>query len=568
MKTLSNKSIRKQFFIISVLSTLIPVLILSVFSLTFLQNNVVKQTEQRLEETLTTVNSLYTESLNEHRQKVNGLTYMLAKEELLIDFEDNQKTISTILHQLLMGNDAEMNLYVLDTHGNYAGTRDLPELYELPIYQNWGIFKRLNESSKPEFYANYRREDGFFTAYSIAQKIEHEDEKFYVILDVSTEHIQKLINSVKGSEDRIVQFIITTKGNEIIYNDSMFTSPISYLDNVFRFDRLDVKDDDPSKHKLDEVTVLSKGNYDEGIMIYGMIPKTVYNSQVRMLSISTFIIVLLTALLSGVLIFFFNNRFSKPIYALVRKAQNYRPYDLETYEKINNKNELKELEEQFDKMICRIEKYRVEDLKKQELLRSSEIKSLMSQINPHFLNNTLDTIKWKAKLSGEDEIAELTTELGVLLKASMNTNLYVTVEEELAFIDSYLALQIARYNEKLNYTENIDHSVLNVLIPKLLIQPIIENSIIHGIEPSLINCDVNLTIVKDDKYLYFHIYDSGVGSDYDIETVDDKIGLKNVKERLELHYGDGASVTFESKKSEGALVSIKIELDLLEVKYV
>ena len=564
MKTLRKMSMKKQLIIITIISSVLPLLFLGVFSLVLMKNTISVSNTSRVEEVLDTTNDLISDSIIFHKVKLKSLEYSLLEKDLLKDLELNHQEISTYLYQYLMVDEGVMALHVLDDYGYHVSTRELPDLYRLPRYANWGIFNKVKKEDGLIFYPNLERIDQNFTSsFSLISKIEVESENIYLILDVSSEYIQRLIRSVKESDQRLIQFIITTKENEIIYNDSIFTSPISYLDNVFRYDRLNVSEDDDLLYSLDEVDIFNKSNEDLGFTLYGILPKYLYNENLELLSITTFIIILATALISGILAYFLINRFTEPIFTLVKKVSNYRPFKKED-DKLKFDNELLELENQFDKLIRRIERYRDEDIKKQELLRMSEIKSLMSQINPHFLNNTLDTIKWKAKLSGNEDIALITTELSILLKASMNTNLYVSVKEELAFVESYIKLQIIRYKDRITYTSDISDDVLAYQIPKLIIQPIVENSIIHGIEPDSDQCSIDISAWKDEYSLYFTICDNGLGSDYKYDENDGKIGLKNVENRIKLHYGEKASLTFNSSIDVGTIVTLVIPLSKLE----
>lgn len=564
MKTLRKMSMKKQLIIITIVSSVLPLLFLGVFSLVLMKNTINVSNSSRIEEVLFTTDDIISDSITFHKSKIQSLEYSLMANNLLSDIKLNEKEISTYLYQYLMVDEAVMGLHILNEYGDSVSTRELPDLYKLPTYLNWGIFNKAKETEDLIFYPNYERIDQNFTnSFSLMRKVKVNDENIYLILDVSSEYIQRLIRSVKESDQRLIQFIITTKENEIIYNDSIFTSPISYLDNVFRYDRLNVSEAEDVQYTLDEVDIFTKSNEDLGFTLYGILPKYLYNQNLELLSITTFLIILVTALISGILAYFLINRFTKPIFNLVKKISNYRPFKKEE-DDLKIENELLELDKQFSKLIRRIERYRDEDIKKQELLRLSEIKSLMSQINPHFLNNTLDTIKWKAKLSGNEDIANITTELSILLKASMNTNLYVSVKEEISFVESYINLQIIRYKDRISYTSDISEDVLAYEIPKLIIQPIVENSIIHGIEPDVDQCTIDISAWKDEFSLYFTVCDNGLGSDYKYDENDGKIGLKNVENRLKLHYGERATLTFNSSIDLGTIVTLIIPLSKLE----
>ncbi|GKX28243.1 histidine kinase [Vallitalea longa] len=265
-----------------------------------------------------------------------------------------------------------------------------------------------------------------------------------------------------------------------------------------------------------------------------------------------------------------------PFNLLVTKMKDIEKGELSASIDIIRKNEIGYLYNSFNSMAKRI-KYLVEYVYEEEIARkNAEISALQSQINPHFLYNTLETINWTAQLSGEQDIAEMVQALSKLMDANMNRNgkKYSTVEEEIQYMDSYLLLIQKRFGNKIAYTKIIEEETLKENLPKLIIQPIIENAIKHGIEP-VGRGRITIHIYKENGKLIIQVEDSGAGIETPkLKSINDEIannkyipedkstsksiGLKNVYKRLLLIYGKEAKISIESKYSEGTKVTLSI----------
>ncbi|WP_170311627.1 sensor histidine kinase [Vallitalea okinawensis] len=257
-----------------------------------------------------------------------------------------------------------------------------------------------------------------------------------------------------------------------------------------------------------------------------------------------------------------------PFNLLIQKMKNIEKGELNTVIDIQRKNEIGYLYHSFNSMAKRL-KYLVEYVYEEEIARkNAEISALQSQINPHFLYNTLETINWKAQLSGEQDIAEMIQALSNLMDANMNRNgeKYITVKQEIKYMDSYLFLIQKRFGDKIAYEKNVEEETLDKKLPKLIIQPIIENAIKHGIQP-IGRGKVSLYSSLSDDNLVIYVEDNGVGIERaELEQIKQghrhsdlkSIGLNNVIKRLKLIYGEEANVHIESEVAQGTKVRVMI----------
>lgn len=217
--------------------------------------------------------------------------------------------------------------------------------------------------------------------------------------------------------------------------------------------------------------------------------------------------------------------------------------------------------------------------KKQIATKDAEIKALQAQINPHFLYNTLDSINWKAKLSGVNEISEMVTALSCIIEANLNrkNENFVELGKEIEYINNYYLLLQKRFGRKIRLVTDIGPDTLKYIIPKLIIQPIIENAVHHGLEMKVGTGTINLKVSKAEETMLIEVRDDGTGIEEstlaslqeslekspDTEMDSDisarsSIGIINVHKRIRLLYGEEYGLTISSRVSEGTVVSMRM----------
>jgi two-component system sensor histidine kinase YesM len=203
-----------------------------------------------------------------------------------------------------------------------------------------------------------------------------------------------------------------------------------------------------------------------------------------------------------------------------------------------------------------------EQVAKEELLRKdSELQLLQSQINPHFLYNTLDTLYWMALGEDAEQSAELTQALSEIFKISLSEGEeFIAVRDEIKFIEDYLYIQNVRFEDKFLVQIQVDEEIRDIRILKQIIQPFVENAIYHGLEPKFGKGSLMVMGAKEDGYLVFQVADDGVGIDEDVDIMKG-YAVSNVYQRLKLHYGEKAELKFDSCPGGGTVVTVRIPLE-------
>ncbi len=240
---------------------------------------------------------------------------------------------------------------------------------------------------------------------------------------------------------------------------------------------------------------------------------------------------------------------------------------------VESEDEIAVLADNFNDMTKEIGQL-VEDMQRNhETLRLSETKLLQAQINPHFLYNTLDTAVWLAEAKQNDQVIRLLTYLSDFFRTSLsNGQSFITIQEEERHIESYLKIQQFRYQDTMGYSIDIDKELYNFTIPKLLLQPLVENALVHGIRGKRGKGTITVTGRLEGDNIVFCVTDDGVGMDeeklYNLRkaSVDGStqsanvaaFGVGNVNERIHIYYGENYGLFFKSQPGVGTMARVVI----------
>lgn len=283
---------------------------------------------------------------------------------------------------------------------------------------------------------------------------------------------------------------------------------------------------------------------------------------------------LLTALLlitiSGMIAIILSGEITKPLKDLANSMKEVQEGHFEHAEvDILDNNEIGMLSNSFNIMTHKIKELMEENVLEQKLKRKSELKALQSQINPHFLYNTLDSIIWMSESGKNQEVVLMTSSLAKLLRQSIsNEDEIVTINNEIGYTKSYLTIQKMRYKDKLEFEIDIDENVLKESIVKLVLQPLVENAIYHGIKYKDGKGLIKITGHRDGRDIVICIEDNGKGMEIDsLKHIFDKkensdnssgVGVNNVNNRLKLYYGSDYGLTYQSEINVGTIVEVRI----------
>ncbi|MFC4101593.1 cache domain-containing sensor histidine kinase [Paenibacillus xanthanilyticus] len=274
-------------------------------------------------------------------------------------------------------------------------------------------------------------------------------------------------------------------------------------------------------------------------------------------------------LVSIVLSVILSNRLIRPITQLQRYMKEVEKGNFDIQVPVPFSIEIGRLARAFNLMVERIKELMVRVVREEELKRTSELNALQMQINPHFLYNTLDSIVWMAESGKDQEVVLMTSSLAKLFRASIGKGEeLVTVQTELDHIAHYLTIQKMRYKRKLDYVIEADESILDCLTIRVVLQPLVENAIYHGIKNKRGPGMIRITASENGGDVTLRVEDDGIGIDgarmrallegSDASGPKGGVGVRNVHERLRLQFGGRYGLSFDGELGQGTVATVRI----------
>ncbi|RJE87537.1 sensor histidine kinase [Paenibacillus sp. 1011MAR3C5] len=264
------------------------------------------------------------------------------------------------------------------------------------------------------------------------------------------------------------------------------------------------------------------------------------------------------------------SRVTQPVKRLTRGMRQVQKGDLTVRTDVNTNDEFGLMSHQFNKMIGDINVLMQQVTEEQRLKQEAELRAAVHRINPHFLFNTLGTIRWLIKYGQSERAYEGISALTRLLEANMGRKgNFVTITEELDIIEKYLVILEMRYNRRFRLTIRSDEEAAKLLVPRMLIQPLVENAIFHGIVPKDSDGDIGIEVAREGEATVITVTDDGIGLlpgkekvqesvERAVKDGDTGIGLQHVYECTRLYFGRGSGVSIHAREEGGTLARIML----------
>lgn len=267
-------------------------------------------------------------------------------------------------------------------------------------------------------------------------------------------------------------------------------------------------------------------------------------------------------------VFFFIQRHTiiHPIKKLSEEVRQFHDGNY-TFTVLNRKDEIGMLNSSIVEMGSNIENLIEKVYKAQLSEKDAELKYLQAQINPHFLYNTLEAIRWMAVENNQPAIAVQVNALARLFKHALNSGKELTtVDEEITYLQDYITIQKNRFGDRIDFHFYVDESVKQCQVVNLILQPLVENAIVHGLEEKLSGGIVDIRVLADGSDLVYVVVDNGLGTDpkpiqqalHKNTTSENAYALTNIHQRLTIRYGEGYGIEFESTQGSGTCVTVRM----------
>lgn len=397
-----------------------------------------------------------------------------------------------------------------------------------------------------------------------------------IIIDIDKEAIEELCENITIGEKGYFS-IITYEGDRVI---TIYNSDLHHNSNGLRKESLDRIANEQHGHFIERVNgskefIVFNTLSNVGWKILGRVELNDLMSSAYTIRRITIFVVLLSIIFTAILYIFISEQLTRPIRNIKEKMkQAERGVFVEA--ECNNRDEIGDLYRSFNKMIKNIMQLIEDKQKEQKALQKAELKALQAQINPHFLYNTLDAIVWMTETNNNDKVVEITKAFSSFFRITLSKgNEWITLAEEIEHTRSYLIIQRMRYRDILSYEIDVDDSILKCRILKLILQPIVENALYHGIKNKR---NPGSIIVRASRYgdekILLEVIDDGNGmteerlrevvahinADNSVSRKNEGYGLRNVNQRIKLYYGKQYGLFIKSEYKKGTHVSVIIPL--------
>ncbi|EMS70097.1 sensor histidine kinase [Ruminiclostridium cellobioparum] len=573
----SDKKVRlsfiKKLFICFTIMSFIPVLVLGTLTYTISSRESMRNLENQASETVDQALNSLGRTLDEYK---SAISYFCKDEEIIsmLDAgrvtEKSRTSIYQKMYIMLAGKPTSVAMHLIKADGSFSvSTSQIPEVYEIKNHEDWGVFRKLNSNDESMEYSNrYTAKNGIRYCMAVAHNIKKDNVVLgYVIMDIPEEAFKAALGAVNPAIP--MKYAIADKNYYILYDETFGYRPGSFLDNNIRDKIFQMQSG--KKIYLDEPYRLlsySETKDDYQLRIISSVPVEMVVINSNYITVTTLAVAIGAILMCLILSPLIIRGLTKPLSTIIHTMNRVRTGDTAARVTVKNNDEFGYIGKNLNTMLDNLNELYQKDLEKQNRLRLAELKALHSQINPHFLYNTLDSIKWLAKLSGINDIVVMVSQLGRLLKSSINNQRdIVQISEEISLIGSYISIQKVRYSNKFEVDMEVDPDIMSCEVPKLIIQPIVENAIIHGIEDKIGKAHLKIRGWKDNDRIIFEITDDGVGMSLDdLEGIRKKvqaedmgkssIGLANVDKRIKLYYGEQYGLAISSEANVGTIMRV------------
>lgn len=494
------------------------------------------------------------EELNTHQDK----------EEIKNDsFYSRNKRIRRIMLQIYSSvtmNDVE--IYGINETNHYLSLWS--KKYEIPDKDI--LFENANLSKGRSVLVNNINDADTIQMIKMVKDLQTYKPIGYIRFGLKRNYIEKMAKNINfGSDGGVVIFDENLSKISGIAHDSVLSKLLKEKPSIGNFSYSEGKNEYTAVHIHSDST---------GWTTVGVIPLRYINKDLAGIQYLTVIIIVLTIIIGVTVSVIIAQSLILPLENTVNALEKFSRGDFAVRLKENRCDEIGKLNRIFNKAIKEINELMQKVTQSEILNKEMEFKTLQSQMNPHFLYNTLDTINWLAFKEKQTEICNLVAAISSLIRASIsNKKSIITIEQELDYVKNYIYIQHIRYKDRFDIIYDIDESLLKQAVPKLIIQPIVENAIIHGIENSKNKNLLYISVKRENECIIIIVKDTGIGmtdekvsellkeplnAEGDEQKAHTNLGLYAVHKRIQLMYGDLYGLTVQSQAGEGTTVTLHI----------
>ena len=552
-----QNSFRKRLFGAFLLCSLIPLLLSLLVLFSAFRGSRKEQVDKEGRESLKLIRESIIEEGDSITLALQELSDSVELKRALSEERKEGTEVNRILFSLTEGLRDTVRFDIYDKEGNLCYST-APYLESRSLPTDWGILQRATRADSP-VYESSEGSDSRSRLFQIAVRIKGQreggDEEIpgYVLASLEEEAFRTLLSGKYGVQNGI---LLLSSYWRPVYSENILlpTELFSTLREEFlRGNPLE----DPAGEFIYTVAPIE----DMGLYLILRQEKPISKNMDFLMLLLLFLSIFFGAALSFLMGFMMSRRLFTPIERL-RSAMREVTLDHLDVRLRESEDELGELAGRFNRMTEALAENRralllnqETLLKNQKELNEAQIRMLQAQLNPHFLGNTLDAMKWMGKIHQIPEVAEMATDLADILRFAISPKEFVSLEMEIEILKRYMEIQKIRGFSKIEFHLTVPESLQNALVPRMVLQPLVENAILHGI---LSEGEIELCAAEQDNELRILVKDNGKGIRKELigpysppkEDLGHHLGLYNVDTILKKHYGERYGLTILDRKEE------------------
>ncbi|MFL0554519.1 MULTISPECIES: sensor histidine kinase [Paenibacillus] len=449
-------------------------------------------------------------------------------------------------------NSSLLNVMIIRPDGEvFSNYQGYDSYYKEYLNQAWFAAYRMGRSesrfSDPhDFIFLNRRQQVISYVVDYRNFKDDGDERYYLVLDFNQKDLASLFEQSNKDFERL---LLLNQNGVPLFDSNPEVTP--WTDSDSQGGKYIEIVDDTVGERWQQVAVISKSR------LYERINKLLlFYTLIVAVSLIVVMMILLPLLV----------QLTRPISKLVRAMKRVSAGDLNTELQIRSGDEMELLGLGFNRMMKDLKSLIESHVQEQKEKRNMQIQLLLSQMNPHFIYNTLNTVIYLAHAGRTKEVADMTASLIYLLQNTIKIGddaWFTTLEDEIELVKKYAAIQDCRYPGRFRIEWDIQEELLPCMVLRMMLQPLIENALYHGIFPSERDGWIRISARRSDRFIEVSVIDNGIGIRKDlkvppIQNGSTGIGLSNIRERLNFHYGPPASLKIKSFPGEGTEVRIRL----------
>ena len=555
-----KKIFKKIEFKISACFFVISILIISLMLFSWYKQSSSKLMAYEKEETSQEVKnaSIYVASYLEKNKNLASLLAMSAESQNIMDDKIDFKNLKDIIKVSEKSDEFIKKIFLVSENGNIISNEKV-NLETNKDMKNISWYKKLINSNNMAFAskADFSKisSDSSKNIISISKEIKDKNNKRlgFVVINLSYKFLEDFLSTINFGKDGYV-FILSSE-EELLFKSK----------NMEDFGKKDYEKLLKKRMKPEKMDFVSSNVFIPNTQwkLVGISFSNAISNLKKQLIESSLILALIVFILTLLVSIFVSKKISKPIIYLIGeiKKTDKKLYKIKSLPQASS--EIQILTKEYNNLIDRIFVLTEDIEKKEEQKRTYQVKALQSQINPHFLYNTLDTILWLVEFGENEKAIKVTKNLGMLLRNSLNIDEdFVKLDKEIGHAKNYLDIQKIRYDNKFTYEFIKKIQTSSLYVPKLILQPIIENAIYHGIREKKSKSYIKIIVEKNPEYLIIKIIDNGLGPKEKKENIPTKlggIGMENVNNRIKLLCGEKYNLKMQREKDE-TIVTYKLKI--------